>query len=173
MGKRTKTLAYGGVFAALTFVLCWLGSVSASGKFILPAVCGITLTLLLRYLSAGVAYSVYAVSSALLLLLPNRVSAYAYILLLGYYPLLCESLKKLPAFAKALIKLVLLTAVGCVTLFAGAAALGLWENPKFVKYYPLMILIYYVLAGIYDMFLWLLRRQFETRWDAKLRKYFR
>jgi beta-phosphoglucomutase-like phosphatase (HAD superfamily) len=56
---------------------------------------------------------------------------------------------------------------------AGAAALGLWENPKFVTYYPLMILAYYVLAGIYDMFLWLLRRQFETRWDAKLRKHFR
>lgn len=172
MRKKTRPLAVGGIAVALTFVLCWIGSVSASGKFIMPAICGIFLMVLLRHMSAGLAYSVYAVSSLLLLLLPNRISAFSYILLLGYYPPLCESLKKLPALPKIGIKLVLLTAAGCIALFAGAAAMGLWDQPRFVRGYPLIIVAYFILAAIYDAFLWLLRRRFDSHWDAKLRRLF-
>lgn len=173
MGKKTKNIALGGIAAALTFVLCWIGSVSMSAKFIMPAICGILLMVILRQMSGRVAAAVFGTSALLLLLLPNRVSAYAYILLLGYYPMLCEVLKKLPGWLQLIIKAVLLTAVGCIALFAGAAVLGLWENEKFVRYYPLGILVYYIIAAIYDMFLWLLRRRFDAGWDAKLKRLFR
>ena len=156
-----------------TFVLCWLGSVTASAKIIMPAVCGILLMVFFRYISGKGALGVYIASAALLLLLPNRATSYAYILLLGYYPLLCESIKKLPVWLRLGLKLIVLTAVGCVMLFAGAAMLGLWENEKFVQHIKLMILAFYGVAGVYDMFLWLLRWQFDTRWDKQLRKILR
>lgn len=173
MGKKTKNIALGGIVAALTFVLCWIGSVSMSAKFIMPAICGILLMVLLRLVSGKVALAVYGVSALLLLLLPNRVSAYAYILLLGYYPMLSQVLQKRPVWLQLIMKAALLTAVGCIALFAGAAVLGLWENEKFLQYYPLGILAYYIIAVIYDLFLWLLRRRFEAGWDARLKKLLR
>jgi len=173
MRKHTKALALGGITAALTFVLCWVGSVSASGKFIMPGICGIFLMAYMRLVSAKAAAAVYGVSALLLLLLPNRLSAYAYMLLLGYYPMLCQGLRKMPVWLRLMIKLAVLTAVGCITLFAGAAMLGLWENEKFVQYYPLMIAAYYVIAAVYDVFLKLLRRKFDGGWDQKLKKLLR
>lgn len=173
MGKKTKAIALGGIVAALTFVLCWIGSVSMSAKFIMPAICGILLTVVLRLVSGKVALAVYGVSALLLLLLPNRLSAYAYILLLGYYPILCEGLKKRSMWLQLLCKAVILTAVGCIALFAGAAVLGLWENEKFLRLYPFGILVYYIIAVIYDLFLWLLRSRFDAGWEAKLKKLFR
>lgn len=173
MKHRTRAIALGGITAALTFVLCWVGSVSNSARFIMPGVCGILLTVILRQTSPKVAWAVYGVSSVMLLLLPNRISAYAYILLLGYYPVLCEGLRKKVLWLRLTLKPLLLTAVGCLVLFVGAAAMGLGENPQFRKYYPVMILLYYVLAGIYEGFLWLLRRRFDGGWDQKLKKLLR
>lgn len=173
MKKKTRAIAYGGIGTALTFVLCWLGSVTASAKIIMPAVCGILLMVFLRHISGKVALAVYVASSVLLLLLPNRLTSFAYILFLGYYPLLCESLKKLPVWLRRLLKLAVLTAVGCIMLFAGAAMLGLWENEEFVQHIRLLILAFYGIAGVYDMFLWLLRWKFDTQWDQKLQKLIR
>ena len=173
MGKKTKSVALGGIAAALTFVLCWVASVSMSMKFLIPMLCGVFLVVILRQVSWKVALSVYGVSSALLLLLPNKTSTFAYMLLLGYYPILCEWLKKLPVWLQLAIKLALLTAVGCAILFAGAALLGLWENEKFLQVYKLLIVAYYVMAACYDMLLGYLRRRLDGGWDEKLRKLFR
>lgn len=170
MRKKTRFVAVGGIVVALTFILCWLGSVSSSLKFLAPMICGILLMVVFRHFSGKVAVMIFVASSLLLLLLPNRISAYAYLLLLGYYPLLCEVLKKQPVLLRILIKLVLFTAVGFVILLSGAAMLGLWENEKFLQYYPLTIVAYYAIAVVYDMVLFLLRWRFESRWDEKLRK---
>ena len=170
MRKKTKGIALGGILAALTFVLCWLGSVSMSLKFMIPLLCGVSLEIVLRQVSWKVALGVFVTSSLLLLLLPNKATTAAYSLLLVYYPILCEGLKKLPVWLRLLCKLVLLTAVGCIALFGGAALLGLWENEKFLQYYPKLIVIYYVVAACYDMLLWYLRRRLDNGWDEKLRK---
>lgn len=170
MKKKNKLLALGGITAALTFVMCWVGSVSAGGKFIMPAVCGIFLMILARLIPAGAAFGVYSVSCVLLLLLPNRVSAFAYILLLGYYPTMCQALKKAPLWLRPPVKLGVLTAAGCIAFFGGAGVLGLWQNPNFLQHYPLLILAYYVIAGVYELFLWSLRRRFEDGWDDKMKK---
>lgn len=173
MGKKTKAIALGGIAAALTFVLCWLGSVSMSLKIIMPLLCGVSLMVILRHVSWKVALGVYITSGLLLLFLPNKTSTFAYILLLGYYPILCEGLKKLPVWLQLVIKLALLTAVGCLAMFGGAALLGLWENEKFMQYYKLLIVAYYVMAASYDMLLGYLRRRLDGGWDEKLRKLFR
>ena len=51
MAKKTKGIALGGLVAALTFVLCWLGSVSMSLKFMMPLLCGVVLMIILRQVS--------------------------------------------------------------------------------------------------------------------------
>lgn len=170
MKKRTKQIAVGGLAVALTYVLCLMGAISVSGKLIAPGICGILLILVERYVSGRVAAVVYAASSLLLLLLPNRLTAIAYLFLLGYYPILCGALKKMPVLPRFILKFLLLTAVGCIAMFGGAAMLGLWQNPQFVRYYPALILGYYGLAAIYDAFLAGLRYMIETRWDGKLKK---
>ena len=170
MKKKTKLLALGGITAALTFVLCWVGSVSAGGKFLMPAVCGIFLMILARLIPAGAVFGVYGVSAALLLLLPNRISAFAYILLLGYYPAMCQVLQRAPLWLRPVVKLIALTAAGCVAFFGTAAVLGLWQDPRFLEHYPLLILAYYAIAGVYELFLWGLRRRFEGKWDDQLKK---
>ena len=170
MKLKTKQIAIGGITAALTFVLCFLGSVSVAGRLIAPGICGLMLIPVDRYVSRPTAAAVYATSALVLFLLPERMSAFAYLLLLGYYPLLSGALRACPMLVQILLKIAILTAVGCIALFAGAAILGLWENPQFVRWYPALILAYYVMAGIYDVFIIALRYQMENRWDEKLRK---
>lgn len=170
MRIKAKPIAIGGITAALTFVLCMLGTLSVVGKILAPAVSGLLLILVAKYVSLGTAGAVYVLSSLVLFMLPNRLSTYAYILLLGYYPIVSGILSARPLWLRLPVKIVILTAVGCVTLFAGAAVLGLWENQQFVRWFPLLILGYYVYAAVYDVFIILLRRQIETKWDTKLRK---
>ena len=87
--------------------------------------------------------------------------------------MLCEGVKKLPVWLQLLSKLVLLTAVGCIAMFGGAALLGLWENEIFLQNYPKLIVIYYVVAACYDLLLWYLRYRLDKGWDEKLRKLLR
>lgn len=170
MKLKTKQIAIGGITAALTFVLCFLGSVSVAGRLIAPGICGLMLILVDRYVSRPAAVAVYVTSALVLFLLPERMSTFAYLLLLGYYPILSGALRSLPLLLQLLLKAVILTVVGCIALFAGAAILGLWENPQFVRWYPWLILAYYVMAAIYDIFIVALRYHIENRWDDKLRK---
>ena len=173
MQRKTKQIATGGITAALTVVLCLLGTLSVGGKIIAPAICGIALLLIKRYMSGKLAVTVYAASSFLLFLLPDRLTVAAYILLLGYYPILSDAMKKLPLLLRVFLKAALVTAVGCGCFFGGAALLGLWENPVFLKQYPMMIALYCIMAVCYDLFLALLNHRINTRWDATLKKFFR
>ena len=173
MKMKAKHIAFGGITAALTVVLCLLGTLSVGGKIIAPAVCGMALLLIRRYLSGRLAVTVYFASALLLFLLPDRLAAVAYTALLGYYPMLSDAMTKLPLPIRMVLKAVLVSAVGCGCFFGGAALLGLWDNPVFLKQYPLMIVLYCVMAVCYDLFLALLSRRMETRWDSALRKFFR
>jgi len=137
------------------------------------AFCGILLLLVKRYLSGKLAVSVYAASSFLLLLLPDRMTAAAYILLFGYYPILRDAMLRLPLLLRTVLKLALLTAVGCAALFGAAALMGLWSNPKFMEYCPALIAVYYAMVILFDLFLMLLTHRLQTRWDAKLKNLFR
>ncbi|MBQ3503856.1 MAG: hypothetical protein IJA75_04045 [Oscillospiraceae bacterium] len=172
MRKKTKQIATGGICAALTVVVCLLGALSVGGRILAPAVCGITLLLIKRYMSGKLAVTTYAASSLLLLMLPDRLTAAAYVLLLGYYPILSDSMGKLPLLLRLFLKTALVAAVGCACFFGGAALLGLWENPVFLKQYPLLIGLYCIMAVFYDLFLALLNRRLKTRWDEKLKKLF-
>lgn len=173
MRKRSKSIAIGGITAALTVVICMAGALSVGGKLFATALCGMALLLIRRYVSGSLALCIYAASSLLLLLLPDRMTAAAYILLFGYYPLLRDQLSKRPLVIRLIVKAILLTAVGCAALFGGAALMGLWENPKFMELYPVLIGLYYAMAACYDLFLMLLTRRLESGWDEKLRKLFR
>jgi len=173
MRKKSKFIAIGGITAALTVVLCTVGALSVAGRFVSAAFCGILLLLVKRYLSGKLAVSVYAASSFLLLLLPDRMTAAAYILLFGYYPILRDAMLRLPLLLRTVLKLALLTAVGCAALFGAAALMGLWSNPKFMEYCPALIAVYYAMVILFDLFLMLLTHRLQTRWDAKLKNLFR
>ena len=173
MKKQTKHIAVGGICGALTVVLCMIGGLSVAGRFFCAALCGILLLPVKRYLSGKLAVTVYAASSLLLFLLPDRMTAAAYLLLFGYYPILRDALSPLPALLRAVVKLALLTAVGCAAMFGAAAILGLWGNPKFTETWPVLVALYFTMVLFYDLFLTLLTRQIQTRWDDKLRKLFR
>ncbi len=170
MRKKAKIIALGGITTAITFALCWLGSVSAGQKFLMPGICGIFLMVIMRTVSGKTAVATYVTSSILLLLLPNKITTFSYILLLGYYPILCEWLTKRSVLLRILIKLLVVTAAGCTAFFAGVALLNLWDNSKFIEYYPYLILVYYVISLIYDVFLNLLRQRFRTGWDSRIKK---
>ena len=173
MRTKAKHIATGGIFAGLTVVLCLVGSLSVGSRMLIAAICGILLLLLRWYVSGKLALSVYLVSSVLLLLLSDRLTAVAYIMLFGYYPILSDAIRKIPFVIRFLLKLLLLAAVGLLCLFGGATMMGLWENPAFREAYPMMVGLYCIMTFSYDLFLTLLRLQVQNRWDTRLRKLFR
>jgi len=88
MGKKTRKITLPALFSAITVVILYFASIWPTGQVGLVAVASLfaAAAVIETGLVSGV--YVYAVSSALgMLLIPNRVAALIYILFFGYYPI--------------------------------------------------------------------------------------
>ena len=92
-----KSVAQGGMFAALSLVLLLGSSLFPTLDYTLPAVAGLVPALLLIRGEKRAAVLVYAATSLLaLLLLPRRDVALFYSLMFGHYPLTKSALERIP-----------------------------------------------------------------------------
>jgi len=84
----SKTVALGGVLAAVAVVIMCLGGMIPLATYICPVLCIVVQNLVLRFCGKRVAWAWFAVVSILAMLLGPDKEAAAVFLLLGYYPII-------------------------------------------------------------------------------------
>ena len=99
---KTSKIALGGVCAALSVILLAIGSVITTLDISLAFTASVFIYILMLEYDGKTAFSVFAVTSALsILLMPQKSPAVMYLLFFGWYPFAkrkLEQLKNLPAW---------------------------------------------------------------------------
>lgn len=163
MSKKNQRLsfniAYCGIICAIS-VMIMFGSLIPSFAYVVPAVAGILIWTISEQVDFKWAYLSYAAVTILSFILVPEIEADFFLLsLLGYYPLLCETLKKiknkiLRYFVKLLIfnlSVVITYNVLCLILSADKMLEGMEDFGKYAVYVLWgMGLVAFVL---YDLFL--------------------
>ena len=107
--RKSWTMAYCGMAAALCVALMLLGAVIPIAMFIAPAVAGFLIATVCVECGRTMALTAYAAVSLLaLLFVPDKEVALIFVFLLGYYPLAKSKFDRIrPALLRVLCKLLL------------------------------------------------------------------
>jgi hypothetical protein len=89
MGRKTaKSVALGGMMAALAVVIMCMGGIIPMATYVCPMLCSLLLAVVLRLTGRRIAWAWYAAVSLLSLLLGPDKEAAAVFVFLGYYPII-------------------------------------------------------------------------------------
>ena len=88
MRTNSKSMALGGVFAALAVVIMNFGGMIPMATYVCPAICMVILSFVNRACGAKIAWTWYAAVAILGLLMSPDKEAAAVFSFLGYYPIL-------------------------------------------------------------------------------------
>ncbi|MDE5600820.1 MAG: hypothetical protein K2I60_04300, partial [Oscillospiraceae bacterium] len=87
--KGTKQLAFCGIISAISVALMFISGIFSFLSYAIPGICGALLIMVMIDISKSKSFLIYIVVGVLsLLIVANKTSVLAYILLLGYYPIL-------------------------------------------------------------------------------------
>lgn len=107
--RTSKKIAICGICAAISVALMFLTSIIPTITYGIPAICGALLIIIVIEMGKKQALLVYLTVSVLsLILITNKTSALAYIVLFGYYPILKSKIEQsknlaLEIFLKAIV----------------------------------------------------------------------
>ena len=102
-----RSIALGGVLAALAVVLMLLGGIVPLAVYLCPMLASLLLTALLPRLPRGLCWAWYAAVSLLAVLLcADKECAFVFVFL-GYYPIVRPAFSRLPRALRAVCKLLL------------------------------------------------------------------
>jgi len=96
MKARTKTVALGGMLAAVALVIMCMGGLIPFATYVCPMLCTLVQYIVLQLCGKRIAWTWYAVVALLSLLLGPDKEASAVFVLLGYYPMLKPMFEKWP-----------------------------------------------------------------------------
>lgn len=171
--KKTKNVALCGIFTALCFLICYVGCIVTITKFIAPIVSGLLLIIIFDCLNDRAAIMIYvSVSILQLFVLPSKLTAFAFLLLFGYYPILANYLnKKMKVMLRTILKAVIFIIVGCIAIYCLAIfAPSINQISHFKLIATFSVLGYVTFVIIYDLFIKLLVLRFEANLKVKFDK---
>lgn len=96
MTSRTKTVALGGMLAAVALVIMCMGGMIPLATYVCPMLCVLVQYIVFKLCGKRIAWTWYAAVALLGMLLGPDKEAAAVFLLLGYYPMLKPVFEKLP-----------------------------------------------------------------------------
>ena len=96
MRDSAKTIAFGGMLAALAVVVMSLGGLIPIATYVCPVICSVILFFVLSLCGRRIGWAWFGCVSILSLLLGPDKEAGAVFLVLGYYPLLKTGFDRLP-----------------------------------------------------------------------------
>ena len=110
--KRTKKLAFGGILTALCVVILFLGSFFSTIDLSMSALAGLVLILAMTEAGDKCAWGVFFASALLsLILVPAKLVAVFYIMLMGWYPIAKKYFERLGRFWSWCAKIAVFNAV--------------------------------------------------------------
>jgi hypothetical protein len=94
--NSARTMAIGGVFAALAVVIMCMGGMIPLATYVSPALCMILLQFVMKLCGRRIAWAWYAAVAVLSLLLSGDKEAAGVFAALGYYPIVKPGLDRMP-----------------------------------------------------------------------------
>ena len=94
--NQTKSIALGGIFAALAVVIMCMGGLIPVATFLCPMLCMLLLAVVRKNCGDRIAWAWYGAVAILGVLLGPDKEAAAVFVFLGYYPILKPKMEKLP-----------------------------------------------------------------------------
>ena len=123
--NQAKSIATGGMLAALAMVVMCLGGLIPIATYVCPMICALVLQFVLRLCGKRIAWAWYmAVAVLSLLLAPDKEAAVIFVFL-GYYPLIKPRLDALPLswlFKLLFFNLMILASYGVLIYVLGLTA---------------------------------------------------
>ena len=183
VSERTKKLTLGAVLAAIGVVLLTVGGLIEVLDLSMAALASFFCIFAVIEMGKGYPIMIYAVTGILaVLIMPQSLSGWIYLLFFGYYPIVKEKLEKLPMAISWMLKLLVFNlavtvyAAICYFLFFGELELLLLEFSTLfggMNIGGILIAIVYailnVIFAIYDFAL----TKLITLYFIKLRQKFR
>ena len=135
MSQKTKTIALGGLLAAVALVIMCMGGLIPIATYVCPILCCVLQYIVFIICGKRIAWTWYAVVSLLCLLLAPDKEAAALFVLLGYYPMIKPIFEKWPLSwlwklllfngAIAALYMLLMRLMGLVDLMKEFASVGI------------------------------------------------
>ena len=154
MKNKTKNTAVCGLMTALSVVLMMLTTLIPVFMYVIPIVTGIIVLFVAdvsnKKWGAGVYFSTAFLS---ILLITDKEAALTYALFFGYFPLIKESIEKLPKALAWILKIVLfnIAAVGIGVISFYVFGISGDEYDEFGKYtIPILLIMANVAFVLYD-----------------------
>ena len=154
MKNKTKNTAVCGLMTALSVVLMMLTTLIPVFMYVIPIVTGIIVLFVAdvsnKKWGAGVYFSTAFLS---ILLITDKEAALTYALFLGYFPLIKESIEKLPKALAWILKIVLfnIAAVGIGVISFYVFGISGDEYDEFGKFtIPILLIMANVAFVLYD-----------------------
>lgn len=175
--KKSWTMAYCGMVAALCVALMLLGTIIPIAMFIAPAVAGFLIATVCVECGRKMAWTAYAAVSLLgLLFVPDKEIALIFAVLLGYYPLVKPWFDRVrPVLLRAVSKLVLcngsiLLMYGLILLLIPAGEISQELRTAAFLLTAATLLMGNVAFLLYDRALRNMLALYRIRWQPKLHR---
>lgn len=175
--KKSFQIAAGGIAAALSIVLMFLGGVLWIFAYVFPIICSLLTVIVIENIDTKTAWVVYSVVSIIsLLFVADKECAMIYVLFFGYYPMVYYKIADMKRrIIKWLIKLLVFNGamIGvqliCIYVFGIPFdnELGKWGIPIFFITANIMFIAYEKLMQI---LLIIYRKKFKKKVDKLIKK---
>ena len=181
--KQSSKIALGGIIAALS-VVSMLLTVIPSMTFVLPAIAGVLLMMMVIEVNKGWAFMVFiAVGLISFFIVPDRMAAVVYVLFFGYYPILKALLEsRLPRILEIILKFAVFNAAIVAAYYLLTFVMGIPVGELdflLEKGIPIAGVIAIVLLAangiflIYDLALSRLIEAYLSRWQKNFHRIFK
>ncbi len=125
----TKSIAAAAMLSALGVIVMLIGSVISTLDLTMVAIASVFVFFAVLEMGSPYQYLIYAVTALLsLLLLPDKFSAFLYLIFGGIYPILKQKLEKLPKLLRRILKTVYFNAVLFAMIFGAKYLFGIDED---------------------------------------------
>ena len=168
-GNATRRLAVSAVMAALGVVFLFLGSLVQVLDLSMAAIVSLFVVFAVIEIRGPYPFLIYAVTSALsLLLLPTKTPALVYVLFVGYYPMVKSVLEgHLPRAAAWVVKVLIFCAGAAAAVFVAGKILLMDLSWLFVNWWVFLLLVPIFL--LYDIALTRLISGYVNRWHTRFK----
>ncbi len=173
MKNKTKNTAVCGLMTALSVVLMMLTTLVPVFMYVIPIVTGILVLFVADISNKKWAVGVYFSTAFLsILLITDKEAALTYALFFGYYPLIKDTIEKLPKAVAWILKIILfnIAAVGIGVISFYVFGISGDEYDEFGKYtVPILLIMANVAFVLYDFCL-TKNRFLLTRFSEKFKR---
>lgn len=170
---NVKIVSYGAIVTAISVVMTLLGGIIPAAAFIAPIIAGFVLiTIKIKFGIKNALFTFVAVVILMFILSPKKTSAFSYLFMFGYYPIIFDEFYRIKSTTiRVLTKVIIFEGIGCLSLALILNFLPqVKENERIILLIFAGIVLYNIFAIIYDRFIFLFLAQYREKIENKIKK---